>query len=309
MGRQWPHLLKERESTMIGVRHDPMSRPAVTHPRYRMRRWGWRIVTYLVLITFLAIFAVPFIWIWSSALKTNLELSFDPFGLPTELHWENLANAWTTAHFGLYIGNSAIYCAAIVAGVVVLSCLAGYAFAQLAIPWKNVIFVAFLLGLMVPFQSIMIPLYYLLRDLHILSTYLAFIVPGVALGLPFGIFLMRAFFQGLPREIPDAARIDGAGEWATFWRVMLPLASPGMTTLIVFQFMFTWNAFLMPLVFVQTDELRPMALGIMFFFGRFTSDRAMIAAGVTIGMMPVIALYLVLQRQFIKGITAGALKN
>jgi ABC-type glycerol-3-phosphate transport system permease component len=233
----------------------------------------------------------------------------NPFGLPGEWHWENLTQAWTVGHFGQYMANTALYCATIVAGVVAASCLAGYALALLPVPARSLVFTLFLLGLMVPFQSIMIPIYYLLRDLHILETYLAFIVPAIALGLPFGIFLMRAFFRGLPQEIADAGRVDGASEWTVFWRVMLPLATPGLTTLIVFQFMYTWKAFLMPLVFVQLDELRPVALGMMFFFGRFTADRGMIAAGVTIAMVPVIVLYLVLQRQFIDGITAGAVKS
>ena len=167
----------------------------------------------------------------------------------------------------------------------------------------------FLLGLTVPFQSVMIPMYYLLRDFHMLETYWAFIMPGIAIRLPFGIFLMRGFFRGLPPELGDAARIDGANEWGVFRQVMLPLSWPGLATLIVFQFMWAWNEFAMPLIFVQRDELRPVSLGTMFFFGRFTADRGMIAAGVTISMIPVVLLYLILQRRFIEGITAGALKS
>jgi raffinose/stachyose/melibiose transport system permease protein len=167
----------------------------------------------------------------------------------------------------------------------------------------------FVLGLMVPFQSVMIPIYYLLRDIHLLETYWAFILPGIAFRLPFGIFLMRAFFRGLPSELGDAARVDGANEWGVFRQIMLPLAVPGLATLIVFQFIWTWNQFLMPLVFVQRDDLRPVSLGTMFFFGRFTADRGMIAAGVTISMLPMVVLYLLLQRRFIEGITAGALKS
>lgn len=281
---------------------------SVSWSRPRLNRWGWRAATCATLLAFLVAFLLPFVWIWFSAFKSSIEIATSPFGLPADWHWENLKNAWTVGHFRRYIGNSALYCATIVTGVVFLSCLAGYALALLPVPGANVIFTLFLLGLMVPFQSIMIPIYYLLKDLHILETYWAFIVPGIALGLPFGIFLMRAFFRGLPGEIADAARVDGANEWQVFWQVMLPMAGPGVITLVVFQFMLTWKAFLMPLVFVQRDELRPVSLGMMFFFGRFTADRGMIAAGVTIAMLPVILLYLVLQRQFIQGITAGAVK-
>lgn len=283
--------------------------PAARRNRLRWDRLSGNLLSYAVLIFFLLIFLVPFIWIWSSAFKTSIEISRDPFGLPDSFRWENLRRAWTVGQFDRYIGNSVIYAVSIVSGVVALSCMAGYSLALLPLPGRDAILVIFLLGLMVPFQSVMIPLYYLLRDINLLQTYWAFIVPGIALRLPFGIFLMRGFFRGLPREIGDAARIDGANEWEVFRQVMLPLATPGLATLVVFQFMYTWNQFLMPLIFVQRDELRPVSLGTLFFFGRFTADRGMIAAGVTISMLPVVLLYLVLQRRFIEGITAGALKS
>jgi len=265
--------------------------------------------TYVILIAFFILFLLPFVWIWSSALKTSQEIARNPFALPSELRVENLAKAWTVGHFSEYMLNSAIYCAAIVAGSVALACLAGYGLAMLPLPGRDGILVVFLLGLTVPFQSVMIPMYYLLRDTHLLETYWAFIVPGIAIRLPFGVFLMRGFFRGLPPELGDAARTDGANEWSVFRQIMLPLSWPGLATLILFQFMWAWNEFAMPLIFVQRDELRPVSLGTMFFFGRFTADRGMIAAGVTLSMIPVVILYLALQRKFIEGITAGALKS
>lgn len=272
-------------------------------------RFGGNVVTYAILIFFFLVFLMPFVWIWFSAFKSAREIAADPFSPPTSLAPTNLVEAWTVGRFSQYILNSAIYSFAIVAGVVILSCLAGYALAQLPLPGRNGIFVLFLMGLMIPFQSVMIPLYYLLRDFHILETYWAFILPGIAVRLPFGIFLMRGFFRGLPGELADAGRTDGANEWQVFRQIMLPLSWPGVATLMVFQFMWTWNQFAMPLIFVQREELRPVSLGTMFFFGRFTADRGLIAAGVTIAMIPIVALYLVLQRRFIEGITAGALKS
>jgi ABC-type glycerol-3-phosphate transport system permease component len=272
-------------------------------------RFTGGVSTYAILIAFLVIFLLPFIWIWSSAFKTSQEIGRNPFALPTELRWGNLAEAWTVGHFREYMLNSAIYCAAIVAGSVAFACLAGYGLALLPLPGRDTLLVLFLLGLTVPFQSVMIPMYYLLRDLHMLETYWAFIIPGIAIRLPFGIFLMRGFFRGLPPELGDAARTDGANEWDVFRQVMLPLSWPGVATLIVFQFMWAWNEFAMPLIFVQRDDLRPVSLGTMFFFGRFSVDRGMIAAGVTLSMIPVVILYLLLQRRFIEGITAGALKS
>ncbi|MCA9864637.1 MAG: carbohydrate ABC transporter permease [Thermomicrobiales bacterium] len=282
---------------------------AVERQRPWVARLGGNVVTYAILIFFFFVFLMPFVWIWFSAFKTKQEIAKDPFSPPTSLAPDNLVQAWTVGRFSQYILNSVIYSFAIVLGVALLSCLAGYALAQLPLPGRNGIFVLFLMGLMIPFQSVMIPRYYLLRDVNILETYWAFILPGIAVRLPFGIFLMRGFFRGLPGELADASRTDGANEWQVFRQVMLPLSWPGLATLIVFQFMWTWNQFAMPLIFVQREELRPVSLGTMFFFGRFTADRGLIAAGVTIAMIPIVALYLVLQRRFIEGITAGALKS
>jgi ABC-type glycerol-3-phosphate transport system permease component len=144
--------------------------PGEATRRRRLRISGWTIGQYAVLIIFLLIFLVPVIWIWSSAFKSSIEISRDPFGLPTELRWENLRKAWTVGGFDRYILNTVIYCVAIGAGVVALSCFAGYALALLPLPARGILLTVFLLGLMVPFQSVMIPIYYLLRDVNLLET-------------------------------------------------------------------------------------------------------------------------------------------
>jgi ABC-type glycerol-3-phosphate transport system permease component len=282
---------------------------AVSWPGTRVQRRAVQIGRYALLVFFLVVALYPVLLMWASAFKSSREIARDPLSLPSSLDLANLEKAWTVGRFDRYLGNSVIYSIAIVTGVVVLSSLAGYSLARLRVTHQRVVFVGFLLGLMVPFQSIMIPLYYLLRDLSLLGTYWAMILPSIALGLPFGIFYMRAFFRGLPSELADAGRVDGGSEWQVFRQIMLPLARPGIATLSVFQLMTTWNSFLVPLVFVQRDELRPIALGAMFFSGRYTQDRGLIAAGVTISIVPIVILYLFMQRQFIQGITAGALKG
>lgn len=264
---------------------------------------------YAILILAALIAIVPFIWIWSSALKESREIFRDPFALPTSLNVDNLVNAWTVGRFSAYLKNSIIITIPTTLGVVALSCLAGYGLARFEFKGKQVVFYTFLLGIMVPFQSVMIPLYYNLRDYGLLGTYWAMILPAIALGQPFGIFLMQAFFRGLPGELADAARVDGCNEFQTFWRVMLPMAGSAMSALFVFQFMWTWNAFLMPLLYMQREELRPLPLGLMFFQGRYTSDYGLIAGGVTIATVPVIIVYMLFQRQFMRGLTAGALKG
>ena len=264
---------------------------------------------YVILNIVLLVTLGPVIWVWLTALRTQRQIIRNPLGLPTELNWSNFGEAWVVGHFGPYISNSVLITLPVVAGVVFLSALGGYGLSRFRFRGNRVVFYTFLLGLMVPFQAIMIPLYFNLRDLHLLSTYWAMIIPSIALGLPFGIFLMRAFFQGISRELADAALVDGCNEYNVFWRVMLPLAGPAASTLAVFQFMWTWNAFLMPLLYLQRESLRPLALGLMFFSGRYGADYNLLFAGITIATLPVVLTYLLLQRPITQGLTVGAIKG
>jgi ABC-type glycerol-3-phosphate transport system permease component len=271
-------------------------------------RWLGGSAKYAVLIFFLLVFSIPFIWLVSWSLKTEIDIVSNPFSAPIPPHWENFARVWTQGRYSRYLPNTVVYAISIVIGVCFFSCMTGYALARMRFPGRDALFTLILVGTMVPFQAIMIPLYYLARDLHILGTRWGLIIPSTALGLPFGVFMMRAFFRSLPEELADAARIDGCSEWGIFGRVMLPLAGPGLTALAVFQFMWSWNVFLPALILVQRDVLRPVALGLLYFAGRYTQDRSMIAGGVMFTIIPIIVLYLLLQHKFIEGVTAGALK-
>ena len=277
-------------------------------PSLRVRRRTATTARFVGLAGAGIVFLAPFVWIWISSLRTSVDIGRDPFGLPTTLHWENYYNAFVTGRFGGYLGNTALYVCMIVPLVLALSATAAYALTLLRSRIINAAFVLMLLGVMVPFQSIMISQYYVVRDLGMLGSYWGVIVPALAGGIPFGVFLMRAFFLGLPHELSDAARVDGASEVRVYWHIMLPLARPGLLSLAVFQFMFSWNMFLIPLLYGQHEQLRPVASGIMFFVGEYGTDRAAIAAAVTMTCLPVIFVYLFLQRYFIAGMTAGALK-
>ena len=261
-----------------------------------------------VLVVFAAIALYPIVIMWVTALRPKAETMQSPFGLPTSLYLDNIATAWTRGRFADYFLNSLIITAPAVIGVTILSALAGYGIARFRFPGRGPIFVVILLGLTIPFQSVMIPLYYQLLAMGLLGTYWSVILPSIAFGLPFGVLLMASFFEDLPTELSDAARVDGCGELRIFWSIMLPLARPAISTLIVFQFMRTWNEFLMPLLYLQDEALRPIPLGLMFFQGAYTRDIGLIAAGVTLATIPVILVYLIFQRQFVRGLTAGAVK-
>ena len=290
-----------------------MSPPPGTPRHQRAARVARRSLSaaskYLVLMTFLLITLGPVLWVYMTAFRSDSEIVADPLGLPQEWRVENFSEAWKVGKFDRYFLNSVIIAVPVVLGVVGLSSMAGYALARFKFRGNRAIFMMFLVGLMVPFQAVMIPLYYDLRDWHILSTYWAVILPSIGLGLPFGIFLMRAFFFGIPVELGDSARVDGCNELQVFWKVMLPLTIPAASALGIFQFMWTWNSFLMPMLYLQREELRTLPLGVMLFSGRYSTQYGLLFAGVTIATLPVVIAYVVLQRRVTAGLTAGAIKG
>jgi raffinose/stachyose/melibiose transport system permease protein len=216
--------------------------------------------------------------------------------------------AWDEGHFSTYLRSSVIVTASVVAISTVLSILAGYAFGLMRFRGAQVLFYVFLLGLMVPLEATIVPLYYDLRDLGLTDTYWALILPQAGVSVVFGTFWMRAFFRSVPRSLVEAARLDGASSWSTLWRVVLPLGRPAVLTMIVLVFMWTWNEFLLALVMVSDESLRTAPLGLAFFQGRNTSDEALLAAGAIIVAAPVVIAYLFLQRHFIRGMLSGAVK-
>jgi raffinose/stachyose/melibiose transport system permease protein len=220
----------------------------------------------------------------------------------------SFSTAWQDGHFSSYLRSSLIVTVAVVLIATVLSILAGYAFGQMRFRGEQVLFYVLLLGLMVPLEATIVPLYYDLRDLGLTDTYWALILPQAGVSVAFGTFWMRAFFRSVPRSLVEAARIDGSSSWSTLWRVIMPLARPAVLTMVVLVFMWTWNEFLLALVMVSDEDLRTAPLGLAFFQGRNTSDEALLAAGSLIVAAPVVIVYLFLQRHFIRGMLSGAVK-
>ena len=298
---------------MVSQTADAVARrdaPQISRPRrLRTLKLLKEVFKHALLLIVLIVCIMPFLWIVGIALKTKKEFYQTPFSLPADPQWDNFATAWTVGHFSEFFPNSLILSVSVVLGVIVCSVLAGYAFARIDFHGREVLFYAFLVGMMIPFQAVMIPLYYELRDLMLLKTYFGGIMPLVAQGIPFGIFLMRAFFLGLSQELVDAAKIDGCDDLGVLFHVLLPLAQPALATLVVIQFMNAWNAFLIPLLFMQAQRLRPLTLGLLYYRTRYEADYTMIAAGVTITILPMILIYTLFQNQIEEGLTAGALKG
>jgi ABC-type glycerol-3-phosphate transport system permease component len=283
--------------------------PAAHVPPARARRpRAWWLV-YLPLILLLIFAVAPLLLAWFTAFKSDQQLLTNPYGLPLPPTLDNLNEAWTVGRFNVYFKNSVIISVADVIGMVIVSSLAGYAFARLHFPGQKLLLYVLLVGLTIPVAAIIIPLYLTMRDFHLLNTYGSVIVADVALAAPIFVFIMRAFFKDLPRELDDAARVDGANEFQIFWQVMLPLAKPGLMTVALLEFLWSWNDLFLPLVFLVSDDLRTLPVGMLFFQGRFTIDYGLMTAGVLIISLPVTILFLIFQRDFVRGLASGALKG
>jgi raffinose/stachyose/melibiose transport system permease protein len=264
-------------------------------------------VAYAVLGAFTLIALLPIVGIVFTALQNRGGAA--TFGSFDGLHVGNFADAWRDGHFGTYLKSSVIVTVVVVAVAGLLSVLAGYAFGMMRFRGSQALFYVMLLGLMIPTEAIIVPLYYDFRDLGIVNTYWALILPQAGTSIAFGTFWMRAFFRTVPRSLVEAARIDGASSWFTLWRVLLPPARPAVLTMTVLLTMWTWNEFLLALVMVSDEGLRTAPLGLSFFQGRNQSDLTLLAAGAVIVAAPVVLLYVFLQRHFIRGMLSGAVKG
>ena len=265
------------------------------------------VITYLLLILFTLVAVLPFIAMVLLSFKDTSELGNGVFALPQVWRWENYVEAWQGANFGRYFQNSVIVVVPAVLLALVLALMAGYAFGTMRFRGENVLLLLILLGLMVPFEAVIIPLWQLLGALHLRNTYWALILPPVALSFAFGTFWMRAHFKGIPSALIDAAVVDGCGSWGVLWRILLPLSVPALLSLIVLLFMWTWNEFLLVLVVVGGD-LRTLPVGLALLRGRYATDITLMAAGATMVSLPVILIYVIFQRHFIRGLISGALK-
>jgi raffinose/stachyose/melibiose transport system permease protein len=281
--------------------------PATTIGGARRPRGQWLVYIPLIILFLFAV--APLFLTWFTAFKTDQQQLTNQYGLPLPPTLDNLREAWTVGRFSIYFKNSVIISIADVIGMVIISSLAGYAFARLRFPGQKLLLYTLLIGLTIPVAAIIIPLYLTMRDVRLLNTYGSVIVADIALAAPIFVFIMRAFFKDLPSELDDAARVDGANEFQIFWQIMLPLARPGLMTVALLEFLWSWNDLLLPLVFLVSDELRTLPVGMLFFQGRFTTDYGLMSAGVLIISLPVTVLFLVFQRDFVKGLASGALKG
>jgi raffinose/stachyose/melibiose transport system permease protein len=270
---------------------------------------GERVANYAILIAF-AVFALyPVLTIVAAALGPDDAAGGQVGEGVLGMHPENFARAWQDGHFGSYLRTSVVVSVTVVVVSVTLSILSGFAFGTMRFPGSTVLFYVFLLGIMMPSEAVVVPLYFDLRTLGLTDTLWAVVLPQVAQSVAFGTFWMRAYFRTSSRSLVEAARLDGASTRRILWSVLVPLARPAIVTLTVLVFMWTWNEFLIPLVMVVSESLRTAPLGLAFFQGQYTQGFTLLAAGACIVATPVVVLYLFLQRHFIAGMLEGAVRE
>jgi ABC-type glycerol-3-phosphate transport system permease component len=275
--------------------------------RGHRRRVAVRASGYAILIAVAAVSVLPFLWMVTTSLRTS-DTVFGGSLIPDAITFGAYSQAWTQLDMFGHVINSVIITASTVAAVLILATLAGYSFAKLQFPGKQFIYVALLSTLMLPATAIIVPLFLELKSLSLINTSQGLILVYIGTALPFAMFLMRAFFETLPDELGDAARIDGAGEFTIFWRIMLPLAAPGVATLTIFQFMLTWNEFLFANTLLQTPDKMPLQPILYSLVGQYSTNWPVLCAALTISVIPIVVVYVRMQRQFVSGITLGALK-
>ncbi len=267
-----------------------------------------KLASHLALLFFTVVIVYPVAWMILASFKTPEDLVTNIWGLPQSLNWENYARAWRTARLGNALFNSFFVSLMVVLLVVAIAAHAGYALAKFRMRFSTAIFLLFVLTMQAPVP--VIPLYVMLVRMQLTDSRLGLILPMVAGGLPLAIFIFRAFFLSMPRELEEAAVVDGATRWGAFRRVVMPISTPAVATVAILQFLGAWNEYFLALILIRSPEMRTVPLAIQVFFYSFgRSEWTQVFAALTVGSLPMILIYVIMQRQFIQGLTSGAIKG
>ncbi|MFE9690770.1 carbohydrate ABC transporter permease [Micromonospora sp. NPDC005806] len=288
------------------------SGPARGDARPLRRELGFaNVFSHGLLLFWAALTALPLLWMFLSSFKSDKEILTDPWGLPGGLRFENWARAWTEAHIGQYFLNSGVVVTGSLTLTMLFGATAAYVFARYEFPGRQVVYYLVVGGMMFPVFLALVPLFFVVRNAGLLHTWLGLILVYAAYSLPFTVFFLTAFFRTLPTSIAEAALIDGCGHFRLFFRVMLPMARPGLISVAIFNFLSHWNQFILPQVLMQGEDAKPVlaqGLAALAVNQGYQGDFSGLFAGLTIATLPVLAVYVAFQRQIQTGLTAGQLK-
>jgi raffinose/stachyose/melibiose transport system permease protein len=267
------------------------------------------LLQYLVAALVALIVLIPLLTAALNGFKSNADLLLRPFGLPRVWVWENYTSVLQNPAFWRMLVNSVLVMAGTAIGVVTLASMAAFVFARLQFRGRELLFNFFTLGLLFPIAVAILPLYITLRQANLVDSLWGIILPQVAFGLPGNILILRGFFAGIPRELDEAAAIDGCTPVGYFWRILLPLMRPALAAVAVLTMVASWNNFFLPLLVLNSEALYTLPLGIQQFQGQFGTDWGRVLAFVTLALIPTIGFYLLAERQIVAGLTAGAVKG
>jgi multiple sugar transport system permease protein len=269
-----------------------------------------RAAIYAAMTAFSILFVVPFLWILSTSLKGNDQIfTIPPQWIPSTFRFQNYSEVFVRMPFLTYMRNSVFVTGLTMLGVAGSSSLVAYAFAILRWPGRNFLFIVLLATMMLPMQVTMIPVFVLFKEFGWLNTYKPLIVPAFFGGGAFNIFLLRQFYLGIPREIADAARIDGCSEFRIYWNIMLPMAKPALATVAIMTFMFSWNDFLGPLIYLSEKSQGTLALGLSMFVGQYQTEWGLLMAASLLMMIPMVLIFFFFQKYIIQGFTMSGIKG
>ncbi len=287
----------------------PVPRKRATFTRKRFRKTGRELLIHGALLPAALIFMLPFLWMLSTSLKTDEQLyAYPPVLIPNPLNWANYPNAVTYISFFLYLRNTLIIAIGATIGTLISCSMVAYSLAR--IPWRgrNVLFMATVATLMLPFQVTLIPLFIVFRQLGWVGDFRPLIIPSFFGGALY-IFLLRQFFMSIPIELSEAARIDGAGEFRIYWAIILPLAKPALATVAIFEFIARWRDYLGPLIYLNSQELYTLSLGLQQYSSQYGREWGLLMAASVLITLPIILLFFFLQKTFVQGIALTGIKG
>lgn len=260
---------------------------------------------FLLTVTISCLF--PIFWMVRSSLMSNATIFVDQALLPHEWNWHNYAVAWTKGNFGVYFFNSMIYTVSVVMGIVIISSLAAFAFSRLKFPGKDALFYMFIAAMMIPLPGSFVPLFVLMNKLHLVNTRFGYILCMINVGLSLSILLLKTFFDKMPSDLEDAARIDGCSRIQIWWHMALPLAAPALAVVVIYNALNVWNEYILATLLLSDNNLMPLQRGLMVFNGAYQVDYPVLMAGLTITAIPIVVVYLFMQKHIIKGLSSGAI--
>lgn len=268
----------------------------------------FKAILYIVLIALALVMLVPFVWMLSASLKLDKDVFIFPIQwIPVNPRWQNYVDIWTRIPLAKFVLNTVKLTVIVTFLQLLTSSFAAYAFAKLKFKGKDLLFMAYIATIAVPWQVYMVPQFMMMRSMGLADTHLAIIC--LQAFSAFGVFMMKQFYEGIPTELCEAARIDGMSEYRIWYKIMLPLSKPALSTLTIFTFVNTWNDFLGPLIYLTTEAKKTLQLGLRMFISQFGSEYGLIMAASVLSLIPVLAVFLSLQKYFVEGVAATGVKG